>query len=93
MKQFIGFLRKEFLHIFRDPRTMIIIFGLPIVQLLLFGKVINTDLQNSKIAILDQSQDNTTREISAKLLSSGYLYLAAMFCRATMLRMFFVRAK
>lgn len=75
MKQFIGFLRKEFLHIFRDPRTMIIIFGLPIVQLLLFGKVINTDLQNSKIAILDQSQDNTTREISAKLLSSGYFVL------------------
>jgi len=72
MKQFIGFLRKEFLHIFRDPRTMIIIFGLPIVQLLLFGKVINTDLQNSKIAILDQSQDNTTREITSKLLASGY---------------------
>jgi ABC-2 type transport system permease protein len=75
MKQFIGFLRKEFLHIFRDPRTMIIIFGLPIVQLLLFGKVINTDLQNSKIAILDQSKDNTTLEISSKLLSSGYFVL------------------
>jgi ABC-2 type transport system permease protein len=76
MKQFIGFLRKEFLHIFRDPRTMIIIFGLPIVQLLLFGKVINTDLQNSKIAILDQSHDNTTREITSKLVSSGYFVLA-----------------
>lgn len=75
MKQFIGFLRKEFLHIFRDPRTMIIIFGLPIIQLLLFGKVINTDLQDSKIAILDQSHDNTTREITSKLLSSGYFVL------------------
>jgi ABC-2 type transport system permease protein len=75
MKQFIGFLHKEFLHIFRDPRTMIIIFGLPIVQLLLFGKVINNDLQNSKIAILDQSHDNTTREITTKLLSSGYFVL------------------
>ena len=72
MKQFAGFLRKEFLHIFRDPRTMIIIFGLPVIQLLLFGKVINTDIQNSKIAILDQSHDNTTREITSKLLSSGY---------------------
>ncbi|MFY9151894.1 MAG: ABC transporter permease [Prolixibacteraceae bacterium] len=77
MKQFIGFLRKEFLHIFRDPRTMIIIFGLPIVQLLLFGKVINTDIQDSKIAILDQSHDNTTRLITSKLLSSGYFLMGA----------------
>jgi len=75
MKQFIGFLRKEFLHIFRDPRTMVIIFLLPIVQLLLFGKVINNDLQDSKIGILDQSHDNTTREITSKLLSSGYFLL------------------
>jgi ABC-2 type transport system permease protein len=76
MKQFIGFLRKEFLHIFRDPRTMIIIFGIPVVQLLLFGKVISTDIQDAKIAILDQSHDNTTKEITSKLLSSGYFVLA-----------------
>ena len=75
MKQFIGFLKKEFLHIFRDPRTMIIIFGIPVLQLLLFGTVIKTDIQNSKIAILDQSHDNTTREITSKLLSSGYFVL------------------
>ena len=75
MKQFIGFLRKEFLHIFRDPRTMIIIFGIPVVQLMLFGKVISTDIQNAKIAILDQSHDNTTRKITSKLLSSGYFVL------------------
>jgi len=76
MKQFIGFLRKEFLHIFRDPRTMIIIFGIPVIQLMLFGKVISTDIQNAKIAILDQSHDNTTEEITSKLLSSGYFVLA-----------------
>ncbi len=75
MKQFIGFLRKEFLHIFRDPRTMIIIFGIPVVQLMLFGKVISTDIQNAKIAILDQSHDNITRKITSKLLSSGYFVL------------------
>lgn len=75
MKQFIGFLKKEFLHIFRDPRTMIIIFGLPVIQLLLFGKVINSDIQDTKIAIMDQSHDNTTREITSKLLSSGYFVM------------------
>jgi len=76
MKQFIGFLKKDFLHIFRDPRTMVIIFGIPVVQLLLFGKVISTDIKDAKIAILDQSHDNTTREITTKLLSSGYFVLA-----------------
>jgi ABC-2 type transport system permease protein len=55
---------------------MIIIFGIPIVQILLFGKVINTDLQDSKIAILDQSHDNTTQKITSKLLSSGYFIMA-----------------
>ena len=54
---------------------MIIIFGIPVVQLMLFGKVISTDIQNAKIAILDQSHDNTTREITSKLLSSGYFVL------------------
>ena len=54
---------------------MIIIFGLPIVQLLLFGKVINSDIQDSRIAIIDQSHDNTTRQITSKLLSSGYFLM------------------
>jgi ABC-2 type transport system permease protein len=76
MKQFIGFLRKEFLHICRDPRTMIIIFGIPVIQMMLFGKVISTDIQDAKIAILDQSHDNTTKKITSKLLSSGYFVLA-----------------
>ncbi|HPR85532.1 MAG TPA: ABC transporter permease [Prolixibacteraceae bacterium] len=93
MKQFIGFLHKEFLHIFRDPRTMIIIFGLPIVQLLLFGEVINNDLQNSKIAILDQSHDNTTREITTKLLSSGYFILEEELLPGTDVENVFRRGK
>ena len=54
---------------------MIIIFGLPIVQLLLFGTVINSDIKDSKIAIMDQSHDHTTREITSKLLSSGYFLM------------------
>lgn len=54
---------------------MIIIFGLPIVQLLLFGTVINSDITDSKIAIMDQSHDHTTREITSKLLSSGYFLM------------------
>ena len=37
MKQFISFVRKEFYHIFRDLRTMLILLGMPVVQIILFG--------------------------------------------------------
>jgi ABC-2 type transport system permease protein len=78
MKQLLGFIRKEFRHIFRDPRTMIILFGIPIVQLLLFGYVITTEIKDAHIAILDKSNDEVTREITHKLLSSGYFKLDEM---------------
>lgn len=72
MKRFIGFVRKEFYHIFRDPKTMIILFGIPVVQLLIFGYAIRSEISNVKIAILDRSHDETTRQITNKILSSGY---------------------
>ena len=72
MKKFLGFVKKEFFHIFRDVRTMIILFGIPIVQLLLFGTVITNEIKDAHIAIYDQSKDEVTREITTKLLSSGY---------------------
>jgi ABC-2 type transport system permease protein len=72
MKRFVGFVRKEFLHIFRDLRTMIILFGIPAVLILLFGFVISTDLKNARIAILDLSNDETTQKISDKICSSGF---------------------
>ena len=37
MKRFIGFVKKEFYHIFRDRRSMFILFGMPIAQIMLFG--------------------------------------------------------
>jgi ABC-2 type transport system permease protein len=72
MKRFLGFVKKEFLHIFRDFRTMIILFGIPTVQILLFGFVVNTDLKNAQIAYLDFSKDEMTQKISDKICSSGF---------------------
>ena len=37
MKQFIAFVKKEFYHIFRDRRTMLILLGMPVVEIILFG--------------------------------------------------------
>lgn len=69
------FIKKEFYHIFRDPRTLIILFGMPMAQVLLFGFAITNDITNAHIAILDHSHDVATRQITQKLLSSNYFLL------------------
>jgi ABC-2 type transport system permease protein len=75
MKQLKSFIKKEFFHIFRDPRTMLILFGIPIAQLLIFGTVIKSEIKDVHIAIYDQSKDETTQKITNKILSSGYFIL------------------
>jgi ABC-2 type transport system permease protein len=75
MNRFWGFIRKEFYHILRDPRTLIIILGIPISQMLLFGFVVNTEVKDVKLAVYDQSKDEMTTRIINKLTSSGYFML------------------
>jgi drug efflux transport system permease protein len=70
-----AFIKKEFFHIFRDYRSMVILFGMPLVMVLLFGFAITNDITNARIAILDNSKDEVTRQITQKLVSSGYFIL------------------
>ncbi|MCU4175463.1 ABC transporter permease [Carboxylicivirga sp. N1Y90] len=72
MNRFLAFVKKEFLHIFRDVRTMMILFIMPIAQILIFGFAITTEIKNASIAILDKSKDEVTRELTQKLLASDY---------------------
>lgn len=72
MKRFIGFLKKEFLHIFRDYRTLFILFGIPAAQILIFGYAVSTDIKNAGVAFLDLSKDETTQKLSDKICSSGF---------------------
>ncbi len=75
MKSFLGFVRKEFIHIFRDVRTLVVLFGLPVAQILIFGFVIRNEIQDVKIGILDKSKDPVTFEITDRLLASGFFRL------------------
>ncbi len=75
MKRFIVFVKKEMLHIFRDPRTIMILIAMPLVQILIFGYVISSEIKNASIAILDKSKDEMTQKAIDKLLSSGYFRL------------------
>lgn len=70
-RRFIGFVRKEFVHILRDRRTAAILFGMPIVQLLLFGFAIRNEINEVRTGILDRSKDAVTQQITEKLFSSG----------------------
>ena len=72
MKRFLGFIEKEFYHIFRDKRSLFILFGMPIAQILLFGFAITNEINNVEIAILDHSKDATTEEIINKISASKY---------------------
>lgn len=72
MKRFIGFIKKEFYHIFRDRRSLFILFGMPIAQILLFGFAITNEINNVNIAVLDHSKDATSTQIINKISASKY---------------------
>ena len=72
MKRFIGFIKKEFYHILRDRRSLFILFGMPIAQIMLFGFAITNEINNVNIAILDRSKDASAQEIINKISSSKY---------------------
>jgi ABC-2 type transport system permease protein len=72
MKQFLFFVQKEFYHLWRDKRTMLILFGMPLMQILIFGFALTNEVKNTRIAILDNSKDETTAEIIQQLEASRY---------------------
>lgn len=72
MKKFIGFIKKEFYHIFRDRRSLFILFGMPIAQIMLFGFAITNEINNVNVAVLDLSKDVSTNTIVNKISSSSY---------------------
>ena len=79
MKQFIAFVKKEFYHIFRDRRTMLILLGMPVVEIILFGFAISTEVKNVRLAVLDPSNDVVTRKIIDRLDASEYFTVTARF--------------
>ncbi len=75
MRTFLAFIKKEFKHIFRDKRTLLILFGMPIVQVLLFGFAITTEIKDGKMAVLDLAKNRMSQQYISKITSSGYFIL------------------
>jgi ABC-2 type transport system permease protein len=72
VKQFFSFVKKEFYHIFRDPRTMLILLGMPIMEIIIFGFALTNEVKNAKIAVLDNAKDIATISMTEQLNASQY---------------------
>ena len=72
MKQFISFVIKEAKHILRDKRTMLILFGMPVVMMLLFGFAITNDVKNVRTVVVTSQMDHLTRTAVERLAASEY---------------------
>ena len=72
MKQFIAFVKKEFYHILRDRRTLFILLGMPVIQILIFGFALSNEVKNANFVVYDQSGGTASKEIIAELDASKY---------------------
>lgn len=77
MKTFWAFILKEWKHIWRDKKTLLILFGMPIAQMLIFGFALTNEVKNSRIAVLDPSKDVETQRIIQRLDASRYFDVQA----------------
>lgn len=68
--RFWAFVRKEFLHVFRDRKTLLMLFGVPVVCVTLFGFALTNEIRNAKIVVCDYANDDASRQIIGKLAAS-----------------------
>ena len=69
-------IRKEFIHIIRDPRTLAVIFMMPLMQLILLGYAATSDVRNIPLAIYDQSRTVQSRQLIEAFAASGQFTIA-----------------
>lgn len=72
MKQFFSFVKKEFSHVFRDRKTLLMLFGVPVAQIVLFGFALTNEIKNSNIVIVDNARDLASQQIIDKIASTNY---------------------
>lgn len=77
MKQFLSFILKEARHILRDKRTMLILFGMPVVLMLLFGFAITNDVKNVRTVVVTSQTDHLTQQAVQRLAASEYFVITA----------------
>lgn len=83
MNPFFSFVIKETKHILRDKRTMLMLFGMPIVMMLLFGFAVTNDVRNVRVVIVMNNADNATQQVADRLAASEYFTLTKVVATPT----------
>jgi ABC-2 type transport system permease protein len=86
-----GLLRKEIYHILRDRRTLAVIILLPVVQVILFGYAIRTDVDHVRLAIVDPTPDAATIALRARFEGGGVFETVALTRHTSDLEQLFQR--
>ncbi|MCL2247290.1 MAG: ABC transporter permease [Lentimicrobiaceae bacterium] len=72
MKQFLSFVSKEFMHIWRDKRTILVLIGLPIMQMILFGFAISTEIRNVRFGVFNPKKDAVSLQLEEHFKNNHY---------------------
>jgi len=72
MKRISAIAKKEFLHIIHDPRSLMIIFAMPVIQLILFGYAFNLEVNNIELAVIDYNKSNISKELVRQFEGNDY---------------------
>jgi ABC-2 type transport system permease protein len=83
MSTLLALLRKEAYHIRRDRRTLIVVLALPVVQVLLFGSAIRTDVDRVRVAIVDPAPDDATLALRGRFSATDTFRVVAVVPRAS----------
>jgi ABC-2 type transport system permease protein len=91
MRALLGLLRKEVYHILRDRRTLVVIVALPVLQVIIFGYAIRTDVDHVRLAIVDPAPDPVTLALRARFGAAGVFETVAVVPRVELLEDLFRR--
>ena len=76
-KRFMSFVGKEFNHILRDTRTLMVLIVMPVVMIVLFGFALSTEIKDVKVAVYDPSRDAATSRLVSQIDASEYFTVTA----------------
>jgi ABC-2 type transport system permease protein len=91
VRAFLGFVRKETLHLLRDRQTLAILILFPVVQVLIFGFAVRTDVRDIAMAIVDPTPDVATQELRERIAASDRFHLVRVAASAQDLELQFRR--
>ncbi len=72
MRTLFIFIKKEFYHVLRDRKTLFILFGMPVVQILIFGFALSSEVKNAQVMVLDEARDEYSQRIISRIVASSY---------------------